>query len=89
MRDLVGWIASGLLVMTLTSQVYRQWQQQSSKGVSAWLFVGQIAASTGFVLYSWLVGDLIFIVTNALVLISAVCGLAVLILHRHRNPDES
>ena len=87
-QQLIGWIGSVLLVMTLASQVYRQWQQQSSKGVSALLFVGQTAASIAFVVYSWLVGDLVFIVTNTLVLLNAMLGLTILVWHRRQNPDE-
>jgi MtN3 and saliva related transmembrane protein len=48
MREMLGWSASAILVMTIVRQIYRQWQQGSSKGVSKWLFIGQMAASTGF-----------------------------------------
>ena len=43
-----------------------------SEGVSRWLFVGQIAASSGFTIYSVLVGNAVFVVTNAILLASAV-----------------
>jgi len=50
--DWVGWLASAILMATLLKQVHKQWTSPSPEGVSRWLFVGQIAASVGFVIYS-------------------------------------
>ena len=86
--DLIGWAASMILLATIASQMYRQWREGTSKGVSRWLFIGQIAASAGFTLYSVLVRNYVFIVTNALMLISAVVGLSLVQYHRSRNPEE-
>jgi MtN3 and saliva related transmembrane protein len=72
--DLIGWAAASILLLTLGRQVYTQWRDRSSKGVSRWLFVGQCAASVGFVVYSWLLGSWVFVVTNALILMTAVVG---------------
>ena len=74
MPDAVGWAASAVLLATLARQTWRQWKDPDPRGVSHWLFVGQIAASTGFVVYSWLVGNWVFIVTNALILATAIVG---------------
>lgn len=38
--------------------------------------------------YSWMVRDVVFIVTNLLLLVSAVFGLGMLLWHRHINRDE-
>jgi MtN3 and saliva related transmembrane protein len=72
--DLIGWTAAAILLLTLTRQVYTQWRDRTSKGVSRWLFVGQCAASAIFILYSWLLQNWVFVVTNALLLITAVVG---------------
>ena len=85
MQDAVGWAASVILVATIGYQVLRQWRSGTSKGVSHWLFVGQIAASVGFVIYSVMLGNAVFIVTNALLLASAVVGLGIVCLHRRRR----
>lgn len=74
MPDAVGWAASAVLLATLARQTWRQWQDPDPRGVSHWLFIGQIAASSGFVAYSWLVGNWVFIVTNALILATAIVG---------------
>ena len=86
--NLIGWSASAILVMTIARQIFRQWQQGSSKGVSKWLFIGQMTASAGFLIYSWLRHDSVFIFTNALLLIAAVVGLSIVFWHRRVNPDE-
>jgi MtN3 and saliva related transmembrane protein len=72
--DGIGWAAAAILLLTLGRQVYTQWRDRTSQGVSRWLFVGQCAASVGFVIYSWLVGSWVFVVTNALILVTAVVG---------------
>ena len=88
LRQVLGWTASVVLVLTIGTQVYRQWQQGSSKGVSKWLFVGQLTASFGFFLYSWLIDDIVFLFTNGLMCLSAIAGLTILLRHRRKNPDE-
>lgn len=87
-QEFVGWSASAVLVLTIVTQVYRQWHQGSSKGVSKWLFIGQMAASGGFLLYSWLIHDLVFLFTNALMMMSAAVGLGIVLWHRTKHPDE-
>jgi MtN3 and saliva related transmembrane protein len=77
MQDAIGWISGAVLLLTLAGQIRKQIQSGSSKGVSIWLFVGQVAASIGFVCYSVLVGNLVFIITNSLILLSAAIGLLV------------
>jgi uncharacterized protein with PQ loop repeat len=82
MEHAIGWAASAVLLATVGSQVYRQWKERTSKGVSRWLFIGQIAASAGFVVYSWMVKNTVFVVTNSLMLLSAVVGLLTVVRHR-------
>ena len=82
--EFLGWLSSAILVATIVKQVYKQWREGRSEGVSRWLFVGQIAASTGFTIYSALVGNPVFVVTNALMLASAATGLLIVLRHRRR-----
>lgn len=74
MPDLVGWAASAILLATLARQTWRQWREPDPRGVSRWLFIGQIAASAGFVAYSWMLRNWVFIVTNTLILVTAIIG---------------
>ena len=83
--DLVGWASSVILVFTIGKQVYKQWKTGTSEGVSKWLFIGQVTASTGFTVYSWFVGNWVFVITNAFMVLNALAGLVIVILHRRRE----
>jgi MtN3 and saliva related transmembrane protein len=72
--DLIGWAASLVLIATLVRQTIAQWRADEPQGVSGWLFVGQIAASVLFIVYSVLLKNMVFIVTNALILLTAIVG---------------
>ena len=85
MVEAVGWVSSLILVLTIAKQVYKQWQEGSSEGVSKWLFVGQISASLGFTVYSWLVSNWVFVVTNAVMLVNGLLGLLIVLHHRRRE----
>jgi uncharacterized protein with PQ loop repeat len=74
MVDALGWVSSVILLATIVQQIVKQWQERSGKGVSRWLFVGQTAASLGFTVYSALLHNWVFTITNAALLLSAVVG---------------
>ena len=63
-----------ILLATLIRQVYVQWRSGSVGGLSKWLFIGQIAASVGFAVYSWLLNNWVFTVSNVAILAVAVVG---------------
>ncbi len=88
MTEAIGWISSFILVLTIGKQVYKQWQEGSSENVSRWLFVGQMAASLGFLIYSWLVNNWVFVVTNLLMLVNALLGLSIVLHHRRRERKQ-
>ena len=75
MVEIIGWASSGVLLLTLITQIHKQWKLGTHKGVSKWLFIGQLAASVGFTAYSIGTGNVVFIVTNSLLLISAIVGI--------------
>lgn len=72
--EMIGWIAAGLLLVTISTQVWQQWRSRSVAGVSPWLFIGQISASTAFVIYSYLLENLVFVLTNSMLLVAALLG---------------
>lgn len=76
MTDMVGWVSSLILLTTIVAQVRRQWVERSGKSGSRWLFIGQTAASLGFTLYSALVHNWVFTITNGLLLVSGITGWA-------------
>jgi len=74
MTEVIGWVSSIILFLTVSRQIYKQWQTGTSEGVSIWLFAGQIAASTGFAIYSWLLWNPVFIFTNTLMVLNGIVG---------------
>ena len=85
MTELVGWASSLVLLLTIARQIFKQWRDSSSQGVSQWLFIGQFTASAGFTVYSFLVRNWVFVVTNLLMALSAVTGLGIVMYHRRRG----
>lgn len=83
--EAIGWVSSIVLLATLMAQVIRQYQSASVAGISWLLFAGQIAASVGFVTYSLLIQNTVFIVTNSLILATAVAGQTIYLRKRHRQ----
>ena len=71
--DAIGWASSAILLATLVRQIVKQ-QNENAAGISHWLFIGQSLASLGFVTYSVLLHNWVFIVTNSLILVTAVVG---------------
>ena len=83
--DIVGWAASGILLLTLVRQVYSQWKSEQTEGISRWLFIGQITASLGFAVYSWLLHNWVFLVTNIALLATAIAGELIYLRNKRRQ----
>ncbi|HEX7706795.1 MAG TPA: hypothetical protein VF701_10100 [Thermoanaerobaculia bacterium] len=75
-------MSSVILVMTISRQIYKQWHDHTSAGVSVWLFVGQLGASVGFTIYSLLLRNWVFAVTNGIMALSGLAGYAITVRHR-------
>jgi uncharacterized protein with PQ loop repeat len=88
MTETIGWVSSLILILTLGRQVYKQWKEGSSEGVSKWLFIGQVTASAGFALYSWLLKNWVFVVTNLVALSGAFVGLGITCWHNRSKTSE-
>jgi len=89
MTEVIGWVSSLILIITLGKQVFKQWKEGKSEGVSKWLFVGQIAASIGFAVYSFLVWNPVFIFTNSLLVINGIVGLIINIYLKRKEESEA
>lgn len=86
MTDAIGWASSVILVLTIAKQIRKQWAAGTSEGVSKWLFIGQLAASLGFTVYSFLVHNWVFVVTNGLMVLNALIGYGIT---AHQKKRES
>jgi uncharacterized protein with PQ loop repeat len=83
--DLLGWLATLVLISTLSRQIWKQWKTPESQAVSGWLFLGQMTASVLFTIYSALMGSVVFVVTNSLILLTAVVGQVLSSIQRRRR----
>lgn len=73
--DLIGWLAATLLLLTMGTQVKKQWTSGAVAGVSKGLFAGQLAASLLFTTYSVMKSDTVFIAVNSFMVLNALAGL--------------
>jgi hypothetical protein len=85
--ELVGWLSAIVLLATLACQVYAQWREPSAAGVPRWLFIGQVCAPLGLIVYSLLIQNWVFVVTNTLILLTAVAGQALVLKHRRQDDN--
>ncbi|MEJ7607117.1 MAG: SemiSWEET family transporter [Bryobacteraceae bacterium] len=83
--EAVGWVSSAILFLTSAKQVYKQWQSGATEGISKWLFLGQMAASFGFGVYSWLLGNKVFVFTNALMVVNGLVGYLIVMRNKRRS----
>lgn len=88
MTEIIGWASSLVLLLTLIKQVYKQWKDGETEGVSKWLFVGQLLASSGFTVYSYLVGNWVFTVTNSLLTINNIIGICLYFYFRKKGTRD-
>ena len=86
--DLIGWASSAILLATIMRQVYTQWKTKSTSGVSHWLFIGQLTASIGYSLYSYLLHNWVFLTSNIVLLLTAILGQC-LYLHNKKAPNAA
>lgn len=83
--DLVGWLSSVVLLATIGRQVYTQWKTRATAGVSKWLFIGQVTASTGYTIYSVLLHNWVFMTSNIALLCTALLGEALFLKNRRER----
>jgi uncharacterized protein with PQ loop repeat len=61
MIEPIGWTSSGVLLLTLIRQAHTQWRTKATAGVLKWLFAGQITASSGYIAYSFLLHNWVYV----------------------------
>ena len=82
-----------ILLATLIRQVYTQWRTRATAGLSKWLFIGQVAASVGYIVYSILLHNWVYVCSNIAILLTALVGESLYFRNRRlaakrRIPDD-
>ena len=83
--DWIGWASTVVLIATVGRQAFTQWKSGATEGVSRWLYVGQAITSLGYVVYSVLLGNWVFVVSNLFLLAIAAVGQLLLMRNLSRN----
>lgn len=86
MDELIGWGSAAILVPAFFTQTYRQWQDRDRPvaASSLWFFVLVLIGTGGQVVYSWLVGNKVYLALNAVLVLNNLVGLGIAI-HRWRE----
>jgi uncharacterized protein with PQ loop repeat len=75
--------------MTIMRQTYTQWKSRATAGVSRWLFVGQLTASTGYTIYSYMLHNWVFLTSNIALLLTALIGEGLYIANKRKEAARS
>jgi MtN3 and saliva related transmembrane protein len=89
MIEVLGWCSSIILLATLMRQVYTQWRSCATAGVSKWLFIGQCAASVGYIVYSVLLHNWVYVSSNIAILATAMVGESLFLRNRRAAKRNS
>ena len=79
MQELIGWGSAAILVPAFATQTYRQWQNRDEpvNASSLWFFVLVQVGTFGQVVYSWLVGNWVYLALNGVLVLNNSIGLAI------------
>ena len=83
--NVIGWVSTATLLATIGRQVYSEWRSKATAGVSRWLFIGQISASVGFTVYSALLDNWVFLVSNIAMVLTAIAGEIIYVSNRKHS----
>jgi hypothetical protein len=87
MQEIIGWGSAVILLPRFGIQAYQQWQNrhEHAQASALWFFVLALVGVAGQVVYSWMLGNWVYFVLNACLVVTNSLGLA-LVLHRRAVP---
>ncbi|MHB1560876.1 MAG: hypothetical protein ACYC61_25765 [Isosphaeraceae bacterium] len=90
LQELIGWGSALVLLPTFGVQTYRQWTERHKHvgSTSLWFFVLAVTGTLGQFVYSWMVGNLVYLVLNGILVVNNSIGLGIAV-HRARIPRTS
>jgi hypothetical protein len=88
MREIIGWGSAFVLIPTFGLQAYKQWQNRHEHAPASalWFFILALVGVVGQVVYSWMLGNWVYFVLNACLVVTNTLGLA-LAIHRRGITD--
>ncbi len=87
--DAVGWGSAVILLPTFGVQVYKQWRSRDEPvpGSSLWFFGLALVGTGGQAVYSWLVGNAVYLALNAVLVVTNGIGLAIDVYRWRHGPS--
>lgn len=96
MKEIIGWGSAFVLLPTFGLQAYKQWKNRDEHADAStlWFFILALIGVVGQVVYSWMLGNWVYFVLNACLIVTNVLGLALAIHRRgmagpHPIPDAT
>src|ERR687883_794628 len=88
MKEIIGWGSAFVLLPTFGLQAYKQWQNRHEHAPAStlWFFILALIGVAGQVVYSWMLGNWVYFVLNACLVVTNTLGLALAIHRRHVSP---
>ena len=86
MDELIDWGSAAILVPAFATQTYRQWcdRHKPVRTTALWFFVLIVLGTGGQCVYSWLVGNRVYLVLNGILVVNNLIGLGITI-HQYRQ----
>ena len=77
MREIIGWGSAFVLLPTFGLQAYKQWQNrhEHAPALTLWFFILALVGVAGQVVYSWMLGNWVYFVLNACLVVTNTLGL--------------
>jgi hypothetical protein len=77
--EAIGWGSAVVLLPTFGVQVYKQWRsrREPAPASSFWFFALALVGTGGQAVYSWLVGNAVYLALNAVLVVTNGVGLAI------------
>lgn len=89
MEEIIGWGSALILLPTFGLQTYRQWKNRHEPIPESglWFFILALAGTGGQAVYSWMIGNWVYLALNGCLVVNNGVGLGIA-LHR-RNLRQS
>jgi len=89
MKEIIGWGSAFVLLPTFGLQAYKQWQARNEHAPPSalWFFILALIGVVGQVIYSWMLGNMVYFILNACLVVTNTLGLG-LAIHRRMVPKR-
>ena len=89
LQELIGWGSALVLLPTFGVQTFRQWESrhEHASPTSLWFFGLALVGTFGQFIYSWMVGNWVYLALNGVLVVNNSIGLGIA-LYRLKAPGR-